>query len=31
MTYLLLLVLFFGTMYLVDFVKSDDDEFSEMR
>lgn len=31
MAYLLLLLLFFGTMYLIDFVKSDDDEFSEMR
>ena len=31
MPYLLLLILFFGTMYLIDFVKSDDDEFSEMR
>lgn len=30
MTYLLLLALFFGTMYLIDFVKSDDDDF-EMR
>ena len=31
MAYILLLVLFFGTMHLVDFVKSDDDEFSELR